>query len=66
MASVAAVFLFIVGSLLFTQRPWEQPESLVAENTTDMAVGKRSEPKRIVAATETDAIVASEAGQVSY
>lgn len=63
-ASVAAVFLFIVGSLLFTQRPWEQPESLVAESTTDMAVDKRSEPKEgLSAATETDAIVASEAGQ---
>lgn len=64
-ASAAAVLLLIVGSVLFTQRPWEQPKPLVVENiATDMAVDKASEPKaELSAAIETDALVASEAGQ---
>ena len=42
----AAVLLLIVGSVLFTRRPWEQPEPLVAEATaTDTATDMPGEPK---------------------
>jgi len=52
---VAAVFLFIVGKpVVLHSGLGSKPESLVAESTTDMAVGKRSEPKEgLSAATET-------------
>ncbi len=45
-ASVAAVLLLIVGSVLFTQRPWEQLEPLVVGAVaTDRATDKIDEPK---------------------
>ena len=62
-ASAAAVLLLIVGSVLFTQRPWEQSEPLVAEApATDRATGKLDEPKaESPEEVETSDLVASDA-----
>ncbi len=62
-ASAAAVLLLIVGSVLFTQRPWEQSEPLVAEApVTNRATGKLDESKaESPEEVETSDLVASDA-----
>ncbi len=62
-ASAVAVLLLIVGSVLFIQRPWEQPDSLVAETTaTDRTIDRLDETKMESVSVETEVLAPSEGG----